>query len=761
MQSLIGMVCLVALAASAPSAAPAVDEVVAAFEARRTKAALRQARALLAADGPVESMGSAHRVARVVEVFALRRLKRLQEARGSIEILRREGPPMGPYLEAMYVQALALEKECELAEAVTQGLPPTSTFVVASWSRVASCWLRRNEGTRASAAVARFEEAAFSDSARAAAGLMRGRVWEFSQSPRKARDSYRQVVVQFALTAGARAAGQRLEKLRKAGTRVSPLTPAEKLTIADQYRGRQRILQAKRLYRQVQGAVRSKKAPLYLRAELGLAEIDIVDRTYPGAQKRIDGVLKNAVGSVRARGLYLKADVLSRRGRLTSALATYDTLIEGLPDETFTGEGALAAARLAYGARNYGRAQTYARWILEKAGGRAAVSVVGDDGVHRRPETHGTLKDHALWLLGWIERRQGATDAVVESYLAQIDTDGALGPDALYWRARLAAMRQDTAQAQALAGMLTDRAPVSFSGLAVSTLVTAGASSAPVVPALLHGPRLDVERPSVALSDLMGPMALFDYGLQTEARAALRTLSVNQLTPADRLAAAWLYRQCGELHRGALLTRSVAEAIDSNFNDPAIFELAYPRPFAEVVHKNAHRYDVPADLIYAVMREESAFNPRAQSPRSARGLMQMIKPTAKRMAADARLKRFRLQQLYQPEIAVRLGTHYLAKLLEQFEGNLVAAVAAYHAGEAAVARWLRTRRALAPDEFIEDIPYDSTRHYVKKVLGSYGMYRLLYDARGAALKDLHLAAPDDADSEEGPEGAATHAALAP
>src|SRR5690606_32115212 len=131
-------------------------------------------------------------------------------------------------------------------------------------------------------------------------------------------------------------------------------------------------------------------------------------------------------------------------------------------------------------------------------------------------------------------------------------------------------------------------------------------------------------------------------------------------------------------------------------------------------------------LLFAIMREESAFNPKAISPRQARGLMQMIDSTAWRLAKRANIGNFRLHNLFKPQTSVRLGALYVGSLLEMFDGNLVAAVAAYHAGEAAVRRWLKDRPDLPPDEFVEEIPYDSTRSYVKKVLSSYGVYRIVY-----------------------------------
>ena len=116
--------------------------------------------------------------------------------------------------------------------------------------------------------------------------------------------------------------------------------------------------------------------------------------------------------------------------------------------------------------------------------------------------------------------------------------------------------------------------------------------------------------------------------------------------------------------------------------------------------------------------------------------MQMIRPTAKRMAADAKLKRFRIRDLFAPPTSVHLGTHYVAGLMQRFNSSLVATIASYQAGEGSVDRWLAARGSMPADEFIEDIPFTSTRRYVKKVLSSYGIYRMLYSRSVGLAIDL-------------------------
>jgi len=107
-------------------------------------------------------------------------------------------------------------------------------------------------------------------------------------------------------------------------------------------------------------------------------------------------------------------------------------------------------------------------------------------------------------------------------------------------------------------------------------------------------------------------------------------------------------------------------------------------------------------------------------------LMQVIPPTGKQIARTVKLHPFSNELLFEPEINLRLGSWYLAHLLGEFGGRETLAVAAYNAGPGAVREWIKGKNSLQEDEFLENIPYQETRHYVIRVLTSARVYRLLY-----------------------------------
>ncbi|WP_141689910.1 lytic transglycosylase domain-containing protein, partial [Aeromonas sp. EERV15] len=149
----------------------------------------------------------------------------------------------------------------------------------------------------------------------------------------------------------------------------------------------------------------------------------------------------------------------------------------------------------------------------------------------------------------------------------------------------------------------------------------------------------------------------------------------------------------------------------------AAWELAYPRPFAAIVAAETKRSGIPEALAYAIMREESAFDPKVASHAQAYGLMQLIVPTAKRMAKPLGLP-WSAEALRRPEVNVALGCRFLSVLRNQFSDNPLLAIPAYNAGGGAPKRWIAERPSQSFDLWVERIPYEETRLYTKRVLTS-------------------------------------------
>jgi soluble lytic murein transglycosylase len=156
---------------------------------------------------------------------------------------------------------------------------------------------------------------------------------------------------------------------------------------------------------------------------------------------------------------------------------------------------------------------------------------------------------------------------------------------------------------------------------------------------------------------------------------------------------------------------------------PYLYPLAHTRKVEELVADT----DIDPLIIHAVMREESRLNGKLTSTAGAVGLMQIMPGTGRWIASIMDLEDYDEESLRDRDVNMTLGVWYLDYLWDEFDGNLVHVLAAYNAGPGNVRRWLEARTGSEDvDVFIETIPFDETRNYVKKVLGAYGNYIQLY-----------------------------------
>jgi soluble lytic murein transglycosylase len=168
-----------------------------------------------------------------------------------------------------------------------------------------------------------------------------------------------------------------------------------------------------------------------------------------------------------------------------------------------------------------------------------------------------------------------------------------------------------------------------------------------------------------------------------------------------------------------------------------LWRCLYPEPFAGWVGEAAERWQVPPALVYAVMRQESGFRPHVESPAKAKGLMQIIAPTAERIAEELG-EPLQTARLTSPRDNIRFGVFYLHKLLELFQSHPAPAAAAYNAGPKAALRWQHATAELPVEVFVARIPYDETRAYVQRVLGNLRVYQTLYPELGGLEIPLTL-----------------------
>jgi len=149
--------------------------------------------------------------------------------------------------------------------------------------------------------------------------------------------------------------------------------------------------------------------------------------------------------------------------------------------------------------------------------------------------------------------------------------------------------------------------------------------------------------------------------------------------------------------------------------------LRFPLEYQNLVKQSAAKNRVHPAWVYGIMRRESAFDPIIKSHANARGLMQVLPSTAKGVAKSLGI-RHRTSDLFIPEKNANIGAAYLSQMLKRFKGNYIKATASYNAGPHRIPRWLPQSTISAP-RWIESIPFDETRNYVRAVMS----YTTIYD----------------------------------
>jgi len=167
----------------------------------------------------------------------------------------------------------------------------------------------------------------------------------------------------------------------------------------------------------------------------------------------------------------------------------------------------------------------------------------------------------------------------------------------------------------------------------------------------------------------------------------------------------------------AVLGAAVALIVAKVDVQQALREVTLPLRHDDIIRQQAAEKDLDPALIAAVIYAESRFAEGQTSAAGAMGLMQVTPSTAEAIAAKSGGTAFQVSDLDDPEINIRYGTYHLRDLLDQYDGNLIAALAAYNAGSGNVDKWGGSALEL------DDIRFDETRAYVEQVLQKRDQYR--------------------------------------
>ena len=331
----------------------------------------------------------------------------------------------------------------------------------------------------------------------------------------------------------------------------------------------------------------------------------------------------------------------------------------------------------------------------------------------------------SLWRLGWAAYTKGDARAAERRWarLAELPGGRAYRIAGLYWAGRARERGGGLgAGARQFAAVLAE-APRSYYGMLAARRSSGGVQAAASVPVTLP------ENPDDAIVNDPGYVRvalLRRIGLIEDALAELEDVVHRSVGDTVRLYGfSGAYVKEERYHMALRIVRRHFAALAASGHPAlprAFWEILYPLGWRADLTQAAARAGLDPYLVAAVVREESSYHPRALSRAGARGLMQVMPATAGRMG--------RGEGLDDPRANLEIGTAFLAGLLKQF-GDPRLALAAYNAGPRRLRDWWKARKGDDVEAFVELIPYDETRQYVKRVMLSWDEYRRIYGAASA------------------------------
>jgi len=484
-----------------------------------------------------------------------------------------------------------------------------------------------------------------------------------------------------------------------------------------------------------------------------------------------------------------RAELLMQAHRYSDAIVEYRALVKQVPAEEAAGMQVGLAAALYHGGRTYETQQTLAAlppmtgepdaereylllemerpdaarveetlsslrgsypqspWLEQSLLSAANVYLLRADYEHaaalygeaaQRFPT-GKYAAYVHWKLAWLEFRLGRNAEAKQLFEKQIELYPASNQvvPALYWRGHIAEDEHDYPRARAYYQKIVDRFRYYYyADLARTRLRALPASPDPVADPLLdHIPALrplsGLANTEVPADDLRAQKSLLleNGALYELALRELQAANTNGDAPWALSQMAHLYQEQERYDRALqVLKRAVPGYFGLEIEQlpRPVWEALFPRPWWSAVKKYAAENQLDPYLVAALIRQESEFNPAAVSPADAIGLMQLLPITGRRMAHELKVRRYSVGMLAEPGVNVQLGTRYFRELVEKFDGNLEAALAAYNAGVDRVEEWRSSGNFREPAEFVESIPFTETREYVQAIMRNAGIYHRLY-----------------------------------
>jgi len=161
-------------------------------------------------------------------------------------------------------------------------------------------------------------------------------------------------------------------------------------------------------------------------------------------------------------------------------------------------------------------------------------------------------------------------------------------------------------------------------------------------------------------------------------------------------------------------------------NIPNLLKLLYPIEHKEIIIKYGQMHKVDPLLLAALIKTESNFEPRAESRKGAKGLMQITPSTGEWIAKTIGVNDFNEDMLFDPETNIMLGSWYIEHLTNYYNGIFELVFAAYNGGRGNVDKWLKDKNLSSDGITLDTIPFSETKNYLEKLRKNYNIYKIIY-----------------------------------
>jgi len=342
----------------------------------------------------------------------------------------------------------------------------------------------------------------------------------------------------------------------------------------------------------------------------------------------------------------------------------------------------------------------------------------------------------AGWRLGWINYIDGKFDKAFERFqdVAKRFPKGPFIEYNLYWSAKSAEKLGQKDKAEKLFIEVATLYPYTFHGVRAKEKMSgvsfpeSGTEKVAAQPAVKLGRALEHREKFYHVRAI----ELSALGLTQDARKEIQRLEKS--IRKNLTGVLWLsnlYQKANGYSESLKLLhlyKDFATKSGERTLSPRFWKYFFPLAYREAVASYSKYRKVDPYFVNGIIRQESMFDSKALSPAGARGLMQIMPATGKKLYPKTKLKKpFEADVLFEPDLNIRLGVKYVSQLNKRFGKNGTHILISYNAGPHVLKKWLKRFGHLNDlDVFIESIPYPETRRYVKHVLRNRGIYKALY-----------------------------------